>query len=152
MSKCHIFCYKHELNKREPMKLNEYLIIYLHTGLPFLLKVVFLDTKILWKLGHVLTKYKRGYKDGMWYHLDYTLSLMKGRNWTLSVFIPECKLARWRAQNAPSSNKSHQILRKYISNFVNIKYVCQRCGKDAGGDPKTTSMRTCRTYLQQVYL
>jgi len=102
------FCYKHELNKTEPMKLNnEYLIIYLYTGLPFLLKVLFLDAKTLWKLGHVLTKYKGGHTDGMWSHLDYTLSLMKGSNWTLCVFIPECKLATRRAQNAPSSNKSH---------------------------------------------
>jgi hypothetical protein len=50
------FCYKHGWNKRELMKLNEYLIIYLYTGLYFLLKVVFVDTKTLWKLGHVFTK------------------------------------------------------------------------------------------------
>jgi hypothetical protein len=56
MSKRRIFFYTHDWKKREPIKLNEYLIIYLYTGLYFLLKVVFVDTKTLWKLGHTLTK------------------------------------------------------------------------------------------------
>lgn len=141
------FCYKHGWNKREPMKLNEYLIIYLYTGLSFLLKVVFVDTKTLWKLGHTLTKWIGRYTEGMWSHLDYTLSLIKGCNWTISVLYRNASL-----QHDMHRMHRRPINRKYISNFVNIKHVFQKCGKDAGRDPKTTSMRSCRRYLQQLYL
>jgi hypothetical protein len=43
------------------MKLNnEYLFIYLHTGLPFLLKVVFLDTKLCKNSAMCLQNIKEG--------------------------------------------------------------------------------------------